>query len=92
MKMEKRIKILCIFTVFFAGVHFVNNNDSNNVNGVVYNINIEALASNEGGGNESGDIDDLCIGDGSLDCPTDPDFKYKYVTEINRLMFIDKTK
>lgn len=92
MKMEKRIKILCIFTVFFAGVHFVNNNCWNKVNGRVYDINIEALASNESGGREHDNIEEWCYGYGSLDCPADHEFKYKYVTEGSRLMFIDKTK
>lgn len=92
MKMEKRIKILCIFTVLFAGVHFVNNNGWNKVNNVFYDINIEALASNESDDGEYGDSEEVCLYKGSLDCPANPNAKYKYVTESSQLMFIYKTK
>lgn len=74
--MNKRIQILCIFVAFVAAISGGSDNFWNKAEDLVF-YNIDALASNEGGG--GGIVEDFCFYEGSLDCPGDNEYKYEYV-------------
>lgn len=81
--MKKRIKILCIFAILLGAISVESNDSMYNVEySVLYNA--DALASKEGG-----NLREECLGEGSLDCVADPEFKYEYVSVAeSRALFL----